>query len=101
MQFNGQHSGDVFTAAIVDRMTFADHANFRTLLDQVNKAKVQKCVFDLSRLAAVDSAGLGMFMIALNEGKKNGWSLTIKAPQGQVFKLMELAKFDKLLTIER
>lgn len=101
MQCENQVSGNVFNAAIRDQLTFSDHAAFRTLLNEVNKAGVQKCVFDLSKLAAINSAGLGMFMIALEESKKFGWSMTMRAPQGKVESLLKLAKFDKLLTIER
>jgi len=99
---NAEHhiNGDVFRAAIKDQLTFSDHAAFRSLLDEVNKSGAHKCVFDLSKLAAVDSAGLGMFSIAQQESKKAGWSLTLRAPQGRVLALMTLAKFDKLLTIE-
>lgn len=100
MRCETQVNGGVFQAAISDRLAFSDHAAFRALLDQVNKSGVQKCVLDLSQLAAVDSAGLGMFMIALQDAKKFGWSLLLRSPQGKVKSLMELAKFDKLLTIE-
>jgi len=100
MHSESQLNGDVFKAAIKDRLTFSDHAEFRKLLDQVNKSGAHKCVFDLSKLAAVDSAGLGMFIIALQESKKSGWSLTLRAPQERVLALMTLAKFDKMLTIE-
>jgi len=100
MHCDNEVSGDVFRATIRDQLTFSDHAAFRNLLEEINKSGAQKCVFDLSNLIAVDSAGLGMFVIALHESKKSGWSLTIQSPQGRVLALMTLAKFDKLLTIK-
>lgn len=100
MRSENQVNGSVFKAAISDQLTFADHEAFRSLLDQVNKSGARKCEFDLSKLLAVDSAGLGMFVIALEESKKRGWSMSVRNPQGKVLALMKLAKFDKLLTIE-
>jgi HptB-dependent secretion and biofilm anti anti-sigma factor len=48
----------------------------------------------------VDSAGLGMFIIAAETAKKAGLSLTLRSPSGHVRKLIELSKMDKLLSIE-
>jgi len=81
-------------------LSFSDHSAFRSLLSDVSRDGVRSCVFDLSGLTSIDSAGLGMFMIARDEAAKNGWKLTIKSPKGRVKSLFDIARFDKLLAIE-
>ena len=100
MQIAKAMNGAAFEVKLSERMTFSDNGSFRSLLDDIVKAGAKKCVFDLSGLASIDSAGLGMFVIALDQGKKQGWTLALRSPKGQVKTLLELAKFDKLLTIE-
>jgi len=100
MQIEKSVRESAFEVKLKDRMTFSDHAPFRALLDDVVNARAKACVFDLSGLTAIDSAGLGMLAIALDMSKKRGWQMTIRSPRGQVKSLLELSKFDKLLTIE-
>lgn len=100
MKIETQKTGDCMTARLGDRMTFSDHGPFRAFLESVSKSGAQRCLIDLSDLKSVDSAGLGMFVIAQEEARKNGWSLKLKGPQGHVKQLLELARFDKLIAIE-
>lgn len=92
--------GSVLEARLSDNMSFADHSAFRALLSEISKTGARSCIFDLSGLNSIDSAGLGMFMIAREEAQKSGWTITLRSPKGHVKSLMELGKFDKLLTIE-
>ncbi|MEI2385243.1 STAS domain-containing protein [Breoghania sp. JC706] len=82
------------------RLVFSDHGEFRHLLNQITAARVKACVIDLAELQSIDSSGLGMFMVALETGKEHGWSLTLRSPRGHVKALIELGKFDRLLTVE-
>ncbi len=100
MRIETRMNGTTFEAKLGDRMVFSDSGAFRSLLQQVEGAKANACVLDLSGLASIDSAGLGMFMIALDAAKKGGWSLRLRSPRGQVKSLLELGKFDQLLAIE-
>ncbi|WP_300473197.1 STAS domain-containing protein [Breoghania sp.] len=49
---------------------FSDHAEFRNLLNQITASKVDSCIIDLSKLQSIDSSGLGMFIVAFRNGKK-------------------------------
>ena len=90
----------VFEAKLIDQMLFSDHRAFRSLLKEISQSGAKKCIFNLSGLTSIDSSGLGMFMIALDEARKSHWTLTIKSPQGHVRSLLVLGRFDKLLNIE-
>lgn len=91
---------DQFVAAFSDELSFADHGSFRDTLDKMIESGKKTFVIELSRLVSVDSAGLGMFLIASEEAKKGNWSLVLRSPQGQVKRMLDLAKFDEMVAIE-
>lgn len=82
-----------------ERMSFNDHGRFREVLNSIRKATPKACIFDLSELSSVDSAALGMLMIAHDQAKQDGWSMSLRAPQAQVRRILELACFDKILNM--
>jgi anti-anti-sigma factor len=89
-----------FNVRMSDRMTFSDHIAFRELLQKVEQSGARSCVLDLSGLISIDSAGLGMLVIAKETAAKQGWSLIVRGPQGHVKALLELGRFERMLTIE-
>lgn len=91
---------DTVTRVALDgRLTFSDHAAFRKLLEEITRTGKSKCIFDLAGLVAVDSSGLGMFVVAHEHGKKSGWELMLQGASGHVKTLLELGKFNKILEI--
>ncbi len=85
--------------ALGGRLTFSDHTAFRKMLDEITQLGTRKCVFNLEKLVSIDSSGLGMFVVAHEQGKQNGWDLAIEGASGHVKSLLELGKFDKILDI--
>ena len=92
--------GTEFQVRLSDRMTFADHQAFRILLKEIDDSDAKSCVLELSGLTAIDSAGLGMFIIAAEAGKAAGWTLSLVAPAPRVKQLLLLARFDRILTMK-
>jgi len=80
--------------------TFADHAAFRDIAGRLLEAKDETVVIDLSQLQFIDSAGLGMLLIARDEVGKTNRKLVLAQPQGQVKRMFTITKFDQLFTIE-
>ena len=91
---------DQFVVTFSYELSFADHTSFRETLDLMVESGKKEFIVDLSCLQSIDSAGLGMFMLARSEAKKGNWSLVLRSPQGQVKKMLELAKFGDMITIE-
>lgn len=89
-----------FEARLSDRLSFADNGAFRKLLDDMQASPASRWVLDVSGLSAVDSAGLGMFIIAMETAKKAGRSLALRSPSQHVRKLIELSKMDRLIPVE-
>jgi anti-sigma B factor antagonist len=56
---------------------------------------------DLSDLSFMDSSGLKVLMNLERRSKREGWSLAIENPGGQVLGLLELCGFDQRLPIAR
>lgn len=100
MQIATNNAGSGFEAKLSDRMTFSDNPVFRRLLDEINAAQPSRCVFDLSELVAIDSAGLGMLIIAIEAAKTGGWVLVFQGAQGHVKQLLQLSRIDRLVAVE-
>lgn len=88
-----------YEAKLADRMSFSDHKTFRTMVQDMSASGARDFTLELTDLTAIDSAGLGMLIIAIEAARKEGWSLTVKGAQGNVKQLLMLAKFDKLVSM--
>ena len=85
--------------ALSGRMTFADHDTFRHVISAFDGPSGHEMVFDLSGLEFVDSSGLGMFLIARDVAERKRLSFKLKNVQGDVRRLMSLAKFERVIQI--
>ncbi len=90
---------DGLTITLADKLTFEDHTNFRDLLRLIENKEHKNCRFDLHGLQTIDSAGLGMLMIAFETAEKAGVNFQIYKPGGQVKQLLDISEFDKVMTI--
>ena len=84
----------VFTGGI----TFSENVSFRQVLKELSESDVRTCVFDLEGVHMVDSAGLGMFLIAKEQADTAGWTLTVTGAQGHVASMLKLTKLSDLLS---
>lgn len=82
------------------RLTFADYSSFRDIAQVFTDQLNQSCLFDLTELEFIDSAGLGMLLIARDKLHSTNGHITLKGAQGQVKKMLDLGRFDSLFTIE-
>lgn len=78
------------------KFTFADHQNFRNIVNLIGSGTVSSIVFDLANLEFVDSAALGMFLVAREEGKKHSVDIILQNPVGHVQKMFEISNFRNL-----
>jgi len=97
IEFNDSDSQVV----LIGELTFNDHAAFREMLTRAMRSTGAKIVLDLSRLDFVDSAGLGMLLIARDEAGKGSRSLSLVRPQKQVERVFAVTKFETLFTVTR
>lgn len=91
--------GEDVEIRFVGKLTMDDHGAFRALLGDVSQRKPRHCAFDLRELDAIDSAGIGMLLIASEEAKKSNWTFSIDNPTGHVRRVLDLADLAKIVTI--
>ena len=80
--------------------TFRDHDGFFEIVSLIKSATVPKIVFDLSDCDFIDSAALGMFVIAHDEASSHAVNLSIRGVKGKVKDVMYAARFDSLYVFE-
>jgi HptB-dependent secretion and biofilm anti anti-sigma factor len=80
--------------------TFTDHAPFKQMVSEIFATSGKSVVLDLSKLEFIDSAGLGMLLLARDEAKKNHRELILRSPGGQVKRMFGVTKFNTLFTVE-
>lgn len=94
---NTQEGKEIF---ISDNFTFRDHDTFFEIVSLIKNATDKKIVFNLKNCEFIDSAALGMFVIAHDEAIAKSVALSIKGAQGKVKDVMYAARFDTLYTFE-
>lgn len=100
MDYKIQAADQVTEIFLSGRMTFVDHEKFRRVLIALESGQGQLVVFDLSGLDFVDSSGLGMFMIARDSANKRKLEFRLRGARDDVKRLMTVAKFHNMFTIE-
>ena len=91
--------GDDVEIRFVGALTMEDHAAFRSLLADVDQRKPKHCAFDLRDLQSIDSAGIGMLLIASEQAKKANWTFSLDNATGHVRRVLDLADLAKVVTI--
>lgn len=76
--------------------TFRDHDDFFEIISLIKNATDKKITFNLSDCDFIDSAALGMFVIAHDEATSKNIRLGIKGAKGKVREIMYAARFDSL-----
>ena len=86
---------------ISGQLTFKDQEKWHKVFTEAfDRVPGGCCYFDLSALEFIDSAGIGMFLIALEEAKKTDINVVLSCPQGQVQKILEISKMSSLFKID-
>lgn len=82
------------------RLTFNDHAKLRALIKEMSTNGAKRQVLDLASLEFVDSAGIGMLLIAREELSNLDKQFVLRKAAGQVKRVLTVAQLGKLITIE-
>jgi anti-anti-sigma factor len=101
MEFAQTQTSDGVVISLSGSFTFKDHHGFRAVLDALTAARAGRKTLDLSKVDFLDSAALGMLLIAEDETTRVGGTLTLRNPSAQITRLFELAAMDTLFRIER
>ena len=80
-------------------LTVNDHSKFRAMIQSEECAGKSLLILNMAKVEFIDSAGMGMLLFASKASQSATWSLRILNPTGQVQKMIELAKLDKMLDV--
>ncbi|CAH2603086.1 Anti-sigma factor antagonist [Rhodovastum atsumiense] len=82
------------------KLTFAAHAAFRTVVtEHVDRPGGQAVTLDLGGIEYIDSAGLGMLLLAREAAQKHGRAVILRGARAQVARILSVSKFDLLFGI--
>ncbi|MBR6412948.1 MAG: STAS domain-containing protein [Alphaproteobacteria bacterium] len=100
MNYKTKDTKDGKEILISDSFTFRDHDTFFEIVSLIKSGQDKKIIFDMSDCDFIDSAALGMFVIAHDEASSKGVTLSIRGVKGKVKDVMYAARFDSLYTFE-
>jgi HptB-dependent secretion and biofilm anti anti-sigma factor len=86
---------------LMGHLTAYNHSIFRQVLSDISSSSngCKKAVLDVEKVEFIDSGGLGMLLLARDDLKKKEIALQLRHPQGNVKKILQVAKFDSLFDI--
>lgn len=90
---------DTYDVTMSGRFTFNDHPEFREILQQMTEPAIRQIVLHMSQVEFVDSAALGMLLLANDEAEKHQKRLVISGAKGQVKKMFDMAHFNTLFSM--
>ncbi|MFD2262740.1 STAS domain-containing protein [Lacibacterium aquatile] len=93
-------ANDAAEITITGRLTFKFHKEYKDFLDDLLKNEVERFIFDLSGVEFIDSAGLGMLLIAKQKAQGQNAQVILRKPPENVKRMLQVAKFDKIFEIE-
>lgn len=82
------------------RLTFAASVDFRAIVDRLAAGHAAEVVVNLGDTEFIDSAGLGMLLVARDAVVGRGGTICLRNARGQVARMLDLAKFEDFFTIE-
>lgn len=96
MEFIQSQENNVRYYELKGRFTFNDHDKFSSIITAIANKEAYNVVLVLGELEFVDSAALGLLLIARDEAAKHGVRLSLRNPRGSVLQLFNLAGFQTL-----
>jgi len=99
MQLKKQFNGNSCSFQLSGKFTFADHQNFRQIIETIKSGKFTSVQLDFTNVDFLDSAALGMILVSREESQKNSVELTLSNPVGHVQKMFELSDFYSMFNI--
>lgn len=100
MDYTVRDSGDLRELELRGQITFEADGDFRTILAEWERGGIADCVLNLSAVDYMDSAGLGLLVMANNAAKQAGVTFRLKHPRGQVRELIKISEFHTIIPCE-
>ena len=100
MQYRIENKDKTKTVFLEGTLTFTDNAAFRNIVHDLARHQGDRAVIDLGGLEFLDSAGLGMLLLARDTASEHKIRLSLRAPGEQVSRMLDIARFHELIPVE-
>ena len=102
MNININETNGMTVIALSGRFTFGEHSAFReAMMNHIDSiATGGKVILNLSGVEFVDSAALGMLLLARETAQRRHGSVILRGATGQVQRMLEVSRFGMLFAIE-
>lgn len=87
------------TIKVSGRFDFGVHQEFRKATDQASNG-VNSIIVDMVGVDYVDSSALGMLLVLRDKVGESKSAVRIKNAKAEVKKILQIANFDKLFTLD-
>jgi anti-anti-sigma factor len=87
------------TIGISGRFDFGIHQDFRKATEQASNG-VSTIVVNMDKVSYLDSSALGMLLVLRDKVGESKSAVRIKGAKADVKKILAIANFDKLFTLE-
>lgn len=88
-------------AYIEGSWTFRDYDEYTKIIDKIKTTSIKRFVINMDKCDFIDSAGLGMLVIANDEMVARDMKPVLKNVRGMVNDVLYAARFDTLYKIEK
>lgn len=82
------------------RFTHEDRTSFHEAIGALAGRAGRRVVFDLAEVVFIDSAALGMLLVAREHSATSGRDVVLRGARGQVEKLIGMTRFNQMFVIE-
>jgi anti-anti-sigma factor len=96
MPYDFHTDGKAAQIRLRGELTFAQHRKFRGVVNNLESARHEQVVVDLSEVDYIDAAGLGLLLVARDAVSGKGGAIELKGAQGQVGRMLRAARFADL-----
>lgn len=100
MQYSKKDIDKARYIALPVSMASGDHQDILTILEKFAQNDLDVLVLNFEKTKFIDSAGLGMLLIAKQFTEDNNKKLILQKVGSSVAKIFDTMNFDKLFTIE-
>ncbi|WP_300530272.1 STAS domain-containing protein [Maricaulis sp.] len=100
MQFITATAANTLTVKLSGTFRFDDHEVFKGALDAIDGLSGDSVIFDLADVSALDSAGVGMLLLAHERGKKQGKVVRLRGGGHNVKQVLDVTKVASIMPVE-
>ena len=97
MKLNKTQNGDTVELTVSGTFDFDDHSTMRSAITELQDGDATAIQMNMAEVVSIDSAAIGLLLMAQDRLKKSGKTFSIKGAQGLAEKALRQAKVDEMI----